>query len=404
MVLSSLVCPLAFAAAPQVQDLRLERVLLLFRHGVRSPLAGEAATASLTRDAWPQWSTPESHLTPHGREGMRLLGAYDRLLFSAQGLLPASGCPPVGSVLIWTNSVERTVASGEALAQGLAPGCSLPVGHRAMDEPDPLFNPFDAGATDFNAEDAVRKITHEIGDPSALTAPHQAELHTMERVLGCQHSQSHCDIAAAPAILRPSADRRSMDLLGPVYLASGTAQVFALEYLEGLPLQQVAWGRASREDLTQMSRLHALLFDVYARPSYMARRLASVMARRVAEDLSTPTGPTITMLVGHDNNIAALAALLDIHFQIESYGRDDPPVGGALRFELLRDAHSGERFVRLFYQAQSLDQLRYLVPLSVKSPPVTLPIDLKGCSEGVGQICRLDAFTTFMQARLLHRW
>ncbi|WP_447410573.1 hypothetical protein, partial [Clostridium perfringens] len=65
-----------------------------------------------------------------------------------------------------------------------------------------------------------------------------------------------------------------MALTGPIRRYSGTAQVLLLEYLEGLPMAQVGWGRATPAALKRLAVLHAALFDVYARPPYMAARVA----------------------------------------------------------------------------------------------------------------------------------
>jgi 4-phytase/acid phosphatase len=49
-----------------------------------------------------------------------------------------------------------------------------------------------------------------------------------------------------------------------------------------------------------------------------------------------------------------------MHFQMPGYAKDDPPIGGALGIELWRDRVDGQAYVRVFYQAQSLQQLRSL--------------------------------------------
>ena len=74
---------------------------------------------------------------------------------------------------------------------------------------------------------------------------------------------------------------------------------------------------------------------------------------------------TLPSTAGH---IIALAGELGIHIAAPSYSRDDPALGGALRFERIRTA-SGEREIRVSYVAQSLTQLRELAPLSLSSPP-----------------------------------
>jgi 4-phytase/acid phosphatase len=332
---------------------------------------------------------------------MRLLGAYDRMRLVRDGLLPATGCPKSGQVEIWTNSVERTIKSGEALAEGLAPGCALAIGHRPMGENDPLFSPLEAKAVPYDAQAAVAAFNQETGGAAHLAAPYGEAIHTVEAVLGCRQPgrPAPCDLAADPAAVRVSADGQGADLSGAIATTSGTAEVFLMEYIEGLPLDQVGWGRASRARLSEMSRLHGLLFDVYVRSSYMAPRSAGPMGRRIEAALVAKDGPALTLLVGHDDNIAAVAALLGVHVHIDSYGYDDPPVGGGIGFEVLKDK-AGQRYVRVFYQAQTLDQLRALTPLTLGQPPARQTLRVDACALDGSDVCPLAAFQALLDRRL----
>jgi len=370
--------------------LELERVVMLVRHGVRAPLPDEAASTP-SAQPWPVWSTPGSFLTPHGREGMRLLGAYDRARYAAAGLLPSSGCPAPGTIAIWSNSVERTIASGEALADGLAPGCGVKVDHLALDKPDPLFAWAGPDVPGFDAPTAVAAINAETGGAAQIAASSGPALKTLQGILGCKAPvvANRCDLAAQPAAIKVSPDGKSIDVAGPIRLASGAAQVLMLEYLEGFPMDQVGWGRASLDQITQVSRLHALLFEVYSRPSYVAPRVARDLALRLMDLIGEEQGPALSIIVGHDDNVAAVTALLDTHFQLPGYGYDDPPVGGALIFEVYRRPGRGERFVRVLYQAQTPDQLRNLQPLDLAHPPALQGLKLKACSDPQTGLCRL---------------
>ena len=106
------------------------------------------------------------------------------------------------------------------------------------------------------------------------------------------------------------------------------------------------------------------------------------------------------MLVGHDTNIAALGGLLDVHFTIADYPQDDPPPGGAMGFELLKDA-GGHAFVRAFYTAQSMDQLRELQPLTAANPPAQVYLSIPGCGvTGAATVCPLETFQKIVGAKL----
>jgi 4-phytase/acid phosphatase len=390
LALSALAAPPARAGAlDPPPGMTVERVVMVFRHGVRAPLPGEAAAAAYAREPWPAWSTPPQFLTPHGREAMRLLGVFDRALFAGEALLPDSGCPRADDVFIWTNVVERTIASGEALAEGLAPGCHLGVGHLAADASDPLFEP-GATAAPFDPAVAIASVQAYTGGLDALTKAHRPAFAALEDILGCRTPEKGppCDLAGLGSSLTAAADGRGLDLKGPIDLASGTAQVFLLEYAEGKPLSEVGWGRATPARIAEVSRLHALLFDVFDRSPYMARRTAFALGPRIVELLRAPDGARVAFLVGHDNNIAALTSLLQAPVKLDGYALDDPPPGGALGFQLLRARRTGAAYVRVFYQSQSLEQMRRLTPLQLSAPPLLLRLH-PACAEGPARLCRL---------------
>ncbi len=370
---------------------------MVFRHGVRAPLQGEAAAAHYADEAWPQWSTPASLVTPHGRKAVQLSGEYLRQWLMQQALLPRNGCPAPGGLTVWANTDQRTIDSGALLADALAPGCDVQAGHRAVGSNDPLFRPIEAGAVPFDANAAVAAIQRETGGPAALLQGHAAELQALQQILGC--TKTPCDFARMPSTLKPSADGRGLALGGPIDLTSGTGEVLLLQYAEGMPLSQVGWGRATPERLAQVSRLHALLFDIYARPHYMASRSGAPLAREVLQRFGDAGAPKVSVFVGSDTHIAALSSLLGVHFHLPGYGADDPPPGGALVLGLWRTP-DGHRSVRAQYLAQSLDQLRTLAPLDLDHPPLQQTLALGVCAGEQRMACPLPAFTQALERQL----
>jgi 4-phytase / acid phosphatase len=71
--------------------------------------------------------------------------------------------------------------------------------------------------------------------------------------------------------------------------------------------------------------------------------------------------------------------MLGISWMLNGYQRDDTPPGGALVLELWQQP-GGEFAVCTYYIAQSLEQMRKRLPLSLDSPPLKSPIFVPGCS------------------------
>jgi len=387
MLLAAAIVPPA-AAAPPAPPLVLERAVLVMRHGIRAPLAGEVPTSTRSAAPWPAWPVAEGQVTAHGARALAIVGAADRRLLAARGLVAPTGCL-AGAVRIRSNSVARTIASAHAYARGLSPACRLPIEHRPADAADPIFEPLRAQATAFDARAAIASIDRATGGMAALAARHRATLATLDRVLGCGPTPPGCLAAGAPAI-RVGEDGRSIALAGPMRSASGIAQVLLLQQLEGWRWRDVGWGRADAATIRRLEALHAALFDVVARPRYMAAHQAATLGRAVIAALAPPS-PRLTLFMGHDTNLAALSAALGIDLAAPGYARNDIPPGAALLFESLRDRH-GRRFVRLSYRTQSPAALRAL-----RSQVTLKTVKIPGCHAGS---CPAATFAKHLRAKL----
>lgn len=405
VLLASVMTACLYAGSSHAKaGMQLERVVLLYRHGVRTPLPGEVQLNEVNGQAWPLWKQPPSELTPHGAEGARLMGAYDRHRLDSTGLFTQGTCPDPAQLWFWANTDQRTIASAQALAEGFAADCKIAVGHLPQGSDDPLFHPIEAKATDWNAQDALASIQSETGGPDALTARHADALAVMAEVMGCgsQHSADVCDPHHWHGSLTLSPHTHGISLSGPIFSTSGTAEVILMAYAEGFPPSQVGWGRTTPARLEQLSQLHALLFDIYARPVYMAERVASVMSHRIIDLLQNDQAPRLSVMVGSDNNIVALASVLGLHFKLPDYAQDDPPIGGALGIELWRNQADGKRYVRVFYQAQSLQSLRTLQSVKGRAQPSTLLLQPAGCKSDQAGFCPLADVISRLQQAALH--
>jgi 4-phytase/acid phosphatase len=359
------------------------------RHGVRAPIEGEVPQGTRTAAPWPRWPVPAEHLTPHGARAMTILGAEDRRALVAAGLLPRAGCPAARTIRIHANTAERTIASGVAFAAGLAPGCAIPVDHLAPDRVDPLFEPLRAGVTRFDPAAAIADIRRHTGGIDALARRHAATIAQLDTLLGCGAPQGCSPVT--PSRIVPSPDGRGIDLAGPIRTTSGTAQVLLLQYAEGLTAP--GWERIDAAALRRVGALHAALFDVFSRPPYMAAHQAAVFGRHMLVALTEADAAPIDILVGHDTNVTALAAVLHLPLRAPGYAGGDVAPGGAVWLERLYDPARKRRYVRASYHTQSPDDLRRL------SPRVTItPLPIPGC--GADGLCELATFDRMIRRRL----
>jgi 4-phytase/acid phosphatase len=85
------------ASAPGSLPPSLRAVVIVTRHGVRSP-TDPTELAAYVVHPWPAWEVAPGYLTPHGATLMTSFGAAYRAYYAAKGLLPPQGCPQSGSV------------------------------------------------------------------------------------------------------------------------------------------------------------------------------------------------------------------------------------------------------------------------------------------------------------------
>lgn len=391
---------------------QLKFVLVLERHGVRPPTWTNARLDQYSKEPWPKWDVAPGWLTPHGKLLMTQFGTYDRAWLAAAGLLSASGCADAARIYIDADSDERTRETGRGIADGLMPGCGLEVHARPEGENDPLFH----AAGRIGKPDpqlALATLAGRIGNnPAALLPAYREQLQSMQDILfGC--SSSGCSAEGKDSLLaiEPSVAEGKgghlPELTGPLSTAASFAEDFQLEYLEGMPEAQVGWGRVSEEKMQALMALHAASSWIGRRAPYIAQVQASnllwhmLQTLKQAEQKKPADGAIGTLddkvvfLVGHDTNVSNIAALLGAHWLLDGYQADDTPPGGALVFEVWQQSEH-EDAVRVYYMAQSLEQMRRALPLSLAAPPEKAALFLPACSKASsGYPCDWSAFEHF---------
>jgi 4-phytase/acid phosphatase len=380
----------------------LKFVVILSRHGVRSPTWTTERLNQYSTEAWPDWGVQPGYLTPHGRTLMELFGAYDRAYLSHLGLLSAKGCEDAGRLFISADSDPRTIETGRALASGMFPDCGVQVRSLPEGTDDPLFSPmaFPIGHPDRAL--AVASVLGRIGaNPGALLEAYQPAFETMQQVLlGCApgpkcppEGKSVKEPLLGPSTtVKPGKGDKLADFAGSLRTASTFAEVFLLEYTNGMQGKDLGWGRVNESNLREMMTLHAVYSDLSRRTPYLARANGSnllshilkameqdIAGKKIPGALGKP-GDKALVIVGHDTQLSNFSGMLDLSWLIEGYQPDDTPPGGALVFEVWRDPVKGVHTVRTYYMAQTLDQMRNALPLTLDSPPAKAPIFVPGCS------------------------
>jgi 4-phytase/acid phosphatase len=382
----------------------LRFVLILSRHGVRSPTGKQTQYDAYSAAPWPQWSVAPGDLTAHGFRLMELFGAYDRMKLSQEGLFNATGCEDASKVTFYADSDQRTQETGKALAQGLFPGCNVPVRSLAQGANDTLFHPNPAKFGPEETSLATAAISGRIGNNIAnLTEAYRAQLASLDKLLATCGASSGLQGGAqgglprkrvslfdVPSSLIPGRSDHLAELRGPLNTASTLVENLLLEYTEGMPVSSVGWGCVSGGELRSLINLHTAATDYTQRTKAVARVQASNLLEHILESMEqAATDRPVTgaisrpadralFLIGHDTNLANIAGLLDLNW-IADGRRDDTPPGGALVFELWMNRKDGTYNVRTYFTAQTLEQMRSGTELTLANPPERVPVLLPQC-------------------------
>ena len=245
LLLGLIPCPVS--AAPSAYH--LSKVVMLTRHGVAAP-ADDNQLPRITGKAWPQWPVGPGQLSPRGAGLLTAQWASLRALYLEAGLLPAQKTE--SRVFVRADNTPRSRGSAEALLRGLTPG-TLPSYAVVNLDPDPLFEPVQAGLAIFDpAETALAVLDHINGDFSQFWESLGEPMSLLDQLTGPLSSEA-CNSINLPGGCRlsdmvPSISimdiGRRVEIRGGLGLGSTLVDLLVQEYAQW-PQQDAAWGQAN---------------------------------------------------------------------------------------------------------------------------------------------------------------
>ncbi len=421
-VVAALIPPGTAHAAAATPD-TLEKVVILKRHGVRAAMSSPEALGRYSARSWPRFGVPAGYLTENGARLEALFGRYYRAHYATLGLFDGDACD---KVYYWANRTQRTIASAQALASTLTPGCTNTVHHVADDASDPLFD----GAPALRQPAAAALMRAAIagrvgGDVASWNAAQRDAIDTLQQLL-LQCTQRPCPAQAVAGKQRLDAVPARMGdahhgiagVEGPAAAASGISESLLMGWADGQDFAALGWQGLDEASLLRAFAPHQAEFALRLRAPTVARMASSPLAARLLATLqqgseangsanttaarATPIGgdARLVVLSGHDGTLTLLAGMFDLHWQLPGYQPDQTVPGGALVFERWRRA-DGQRVIRLRYTAQALAQLRERRALTPQAPPPSSPVFIPGCSSATPEYdCALPTLVSLIGAAI----
>ncbi len=406
----------------------LKQIIIFGRHSIRSSVTASNTLKQVAVDAYPTFvGVPIGYLTPNGRLAAGLLGSYFHDYLVQEGLLTGNTNTDLARSYFRANTIERSYITAAEFGTGLIPGASIPVHTYAAGTPDLVFDPLSAGVATADPARAVTEIQGIFGSGSNLMSAYSGELSLVSKVLyppGTQPtngaSQGSVDPTTQPITLVTNVPQSS----GPPYAAGqvidmggldstvSAADPFVMQYADGFPTNEVAWGRLTLDTLSQQTRLVTLQFNICMRQPYLARVQSSSAASHILRSMLQVTGgmpldgalgtpeSQVLVIVSSDGFVAGLAGLLNVHWLLPGYQPDFCAPGGALVFELRQVKATGQYLVRAFYTAQTFDQLRNLTPLTLGAPPATQQLLVPGGNPTTDLDVDFNTFSNLMNTAI----
>lgn len=387
-VLAALVCCASSFAQPV-----LEKVVIVERHGVRPPTKAAVDLAKFSEAPWPEWTVKPGELTPHGTQALEIMGGALHRLYIKDGLLAAGDCP--AGLFVWSDSGDqRTRASGDALQRGM--GCKKPSDHLEAGTTDPVFsgNAKICRPDPANAKNAIETWLNL--DLAGNRAAYEKGRNVLQSVLtpnGCgRPGQRECVVGEGEHTV--SVNNGEARLEGPLSTASSLSENLLLEFSEGMPLQDVGWGKGAAA-LNDVLVLHNLYADVTRRNLVFAARRGSPLAQQIVDLLNSrpstfqgaapvPGDAKLIVFLGHDTNLSNMSGLIGTPWSLPGQPDATAPDTG-LAFELWRAA-DGTRSVKVKVLYQTPEDTRALTKLEV---PREQPLALTRCPGGICSVLEL---------------
>ena len=368
-----------------------EEMVVLSRHNIRSPLSGPGSVLSrITPHEWFAWSSEPGELSLRGGALEVEMGQFFREWLVDEGFFAKNGVPEAGSVRFYANSIQRTRATARAFAAGMFPMADVDVEqHTPLGTMDPVFNPQITRMSDGFLAKAYAEID-AMGGPDG---PLKEKYALLEKVLDLKSSPAarHDTTAfgAFPSAVRFEVGKEPV-MTGGLKMACSASDALTLQYYEEPDALKAGFGhKLTRQEWAALSSVKDWYQDVlFAAPS-VAANVAHPMLKELLAELRTP-GRKFAFLCGHDSNIGSVLAALGAEpYEAPGAIETKTPIGGKILFEKFR-GRDGRWYADIWLVYASADQLRNVSILSPDTPPMALPLRLKGLSANADGLYLLE--------------
>lgn len=364
----------------------LERVVVLSRHNIRSPLSGKGSVLEqITPHKWFDWSSAPGELSLRGGALETMMGQYFRTELVGEGFFPENYVPAEGEVRFYANSMQRTVATAKYFAAGFLPVANTVVEHHCeIGRMDPVFNPRLTFTSPLFEAAALEQIAHMGGGSIEMLGQRLAENYDLLSTVLDTGESPLCRRGEFPGF-RTDDTRIMLEPLkepamgGSLKTACSAADALILQYYEEPDPKAAAFGNElDEDDWVKISEVKDWYQDILFTAPAVAINVAHPLLGEMLSELEAE-GRRFTFLCGHDSNIGSvLAALGSEEYSLPLTIERKTPIGCKLVVRKYRRSSDGKSFASLDLVYQSTRQLRSMSLMGPSDPPVSFPLRLAG--------------------------
>jgi hypothetical protein len=294
VVLTGLLLTLAITVSGLAQTIKdaddgttLEQIIIFGRHSIRSSVTATNTLAQFSTNSYPVFvGVPTGYLTPHGREAEHLLGSYFHDYLLHEGLLTGNASTDLSRSYFRANSIQRSNITATNFGAGLIPGVTIPVHSYELGTPDPVFDPILANVATAIPGRAEAEVQGIFGSGAAIASAYSSEYSLIRSVLSPPRSVDPTTQAVTLAAYTPTPYTGSSINLGGLSSVNAAIDPFVMQYTDGFPIEDVAWGRLSLDTLSQQTRIIVLQMNIEMLPPYINRVQSSNAGSHVLRTMS----------------------------------------------------------------------------------------------------------------------
>ncbi|KDE20844.1 phosphoanhydride phosphohydrolase [Acetobacter aceti 1023] len=388
------------AVQPETSDAVLERVVLVSRHGIRSPTKPLDKLEKKTRHTWTPWPVPPGEMTAHGQFDLGLMGQFLKSYYHVASRDAAARCLPEQPAFIWADSASsRTQHSGDILAAALSDGCQTQARSMPAKTHDPLFNALAAKKTTLDADSIEKELDPAPMPDTDLPPPVQSGVQTLQALFApnaCTTGTTPCFFKHAPLAWKKGTSHAENGLA----LGSTVSEALLLEYVQGLPSSITVANTDSVHTLNSVLPVHNYQSARMRRTPAIAiprggKLAQAILALLNEQPLSLPDGSMlpaqarVVMFAGHDTTLDMLTTLFGLDWSFTD--QPDPTAPDTtLAFETWKHP-DGRKEIRFAVFHQSLAQLREGLKLdNIPGQGAPMPLTSTLCTQPQNTACWLE--------------